>query len=209
MTAALFFSGGKDSAWCLTRIDGPVEMVTTIGPDGRVPIQGIRREVIEAQAEALGLRLTVVALPARCDNQTYVARIGEAVAERSFDRLVFGDLFLADIRAFREQAFGELGAALEFPLWGCDTRNLLQEMLAGGLRARICSVAADRLEPAHLGRVLDEAWLADLPAEIDACGENGEFHTVVEQLPPMPDPLALREGSRFERDDHWILDYRL
>jgi len=172
--AAVAWSGGKDCAWALRRVGlCATHLITTFDESsGLVPIHNVPLGAIRRQAEALRMELIAVPLPASCPNTIYVDQFGRACAE--FDTLVFGDLFLQDIREFRERSF--VNMTLEFPLWGQHTGELAREMIDGGLRA---TVTAAR-NPALIGRRFDYSLLADLPEETDPCGENGEFHTWVE-----------------------------
>ena len=174
MKVAVAWSGGKDCAWAL-RDTGPrvTHLITTFDEStGSVPIHNVPLTQIEQQAQALQRILIKVPLPQPCPNAVYVERFTKACA--GFNAIVFGDLFLAEIRAFRERSFP--GFRLEFPLWGRDTRLLAQKMISGGLRARITAAS----NPAWVGRPFDLPFLNELPPDVDPCGENGEFHTLVE-----------------------------
>lgn len=209
MKQALFFSGGKDSFWCLSMLDGPVELVTTVDErTARVPIQGIRRSIVEAQAQSLGCRLRIVELPESCDNRTYVERVGDAIREEGYERLVFGDLFLEDIRNFRERSFSGLGVELRFPIWKRPTAELAGEMIDGGLAATVCCVNPAALPDKVLGQAFGRELLARLPRTVDPCGENGEFHTLV-TAGPMMDPIPVEPGPIMDHLGHRVLDYRL
>lgn len=199
---ALMFSGGKDSVAACIALAGtgrPRWLITTCGEsDERVAIHGTHRRLIELQAERLGGQSVVVPLPGSCDNGTYIARIGAAVEpliDRGLRRLAFGDLFLEDIRAFREAQCRDLGLSAEFPLWGEDTAELARRLVEIGVDARICSVDAERIDPSNLGRRWTPEWLASLPAGIDPCGENGEFHTLVVDAPVMRSPIDVVAGE--------------
>lgn len=214
----LAWSGGKDSAWASVVLarDPAVELVglltTTREDDARVVMHRTPREVLLAQADALGLPLWQVALPDPCPNAVYQARMS-AVIERAraeqIDAIAFGDLFLADIRAYREDMLRGTGLRAVFPLWGQDTGELARAMIAGGLRATLVAVDLARMGAEWLGRGFDSALLSDLPAAVDPCGEHGEFHTLVTDLPGFARPLALRSGAVFERDGHAFLDVAL
>jgi uncharacterized protein (TIGR00290 family) len=208
----LAWSGGKDAAWTLhiLRQRPDVEVVallTTVAGD-RVAMQGIRREVLHAQADAAGLPLIEAAIPRPCGNADYetaMARaLDQAVARWPMLRTVaFGDLFLEDIRAYRESQCARAGWQVITPLFGLDTAAVARDMLAGGLRARVCCVDTQQLDSRFAGREFDEALLRDLPPEVDPCGENGEFHTCVYAGPMFSDALHLRQGETALRDDRF------
>ena len=217
----LAWSGGKDAAWTLhaLRQRGDVEVVgllTTVTEDyDRVSMQGIRRTVLHAQARAAGLPLIEAMIPARCVNDDYERAMADALAEaaRRWPRLrtvAFGDLFLEDIRAYRVQNLAKIGWEVLTPLFGADTTTLAREMIDGGLRAHLCCVDTQQLDARFAGRAFDEALLRDLPADIDPCGENGEFHTCVSAGPMFNAPLALVQGDTELRDDRFAFtDYVL
>jgi uncharacterized protein (TIGR00290 family) len=211
----LAWSGGKDSALALWRLqrDPQVELaglLTTFTERyGRVQMHGVRRILVEAQAEALGLPLHCVWLPPEADNATYRKAMGEALQiqrREGVDSVAFGDLNLADIRAFREQQLAPTGLTPLFPLWGEDTHALAREVLDAGLHATLVCVDPTRLSARLLGRAYDEALLAELPVEVDPCGENGEFHTFVHDGPNFAWPLATVLGVRREWLGHVFAD---
>jgi uncharacterized protein (TIGR00290 family) len=214
----LAWSGGKDSAWASVVLarDPSVELVglltTTREDDERVVMHRTPRAALLAQADALGLPLWETQLPDPCPNPIYAAKMG-AVVERAraegIDAIAFGDLFLADIRAYREDMLRGTGLRPVFPLWGDDTAALARTMIAGGLRATLVAVDLARLSSGFLGRAFDRDLLADLPRSVDPCGENGEFHTLVTDLPGFARPLTLRTGAVYERDGHAFLDLAL
>jgi uncharacterized protein (TIGR00290 family) len=212
MTRALLsWSGGKDAAWTLhaLRQQGEVEvagLLTTI-TDGyeRVSMQGIRVEVLHAQAAAAGLPVIEARMPPRADNATYEASFAGALEQArerwpGIDRIAFGDLFLADVRAWRDALCARLGWTPLFPLFGSDTALLARSMVAGGLRADVCCVDTMQLDAGFAGRAFDEAMLRDLPDAVDPCGEHGEFHTCVSAGPMFAAPLVLRRGDTVLRD---------
>jgi len=207
----LAWSGGKDAAWALhaLRQDAGVEVVallTTVTREhGRASMQGVRVEVLRAQAAAAGLPLLEAAIPAQCDNAAYDAAMARALAEAAerwpgTHTAAFGDLFLADIRAYREQRLSAAGWDLLTPLFGSDTGALARRMQAAGLRAHLCCVDTQQLDTSFTGRAFDAALLDALPASVDPCGENGEFHTCVSAGPMFAAPLALRRGETVLRD---------
>jgi uncharacterized protein (TIGR00290 family) len=180
-SALLFWSGGKDSAWALREFDGRVTaLVTTFDRDtGRVPIHDVPLRWIERQAEQLRIPLLSVALPFPCSNIEYLEALRPILARADADAVVFGDLFLEDIRKFRETSLEASGLEAIFPLWGRDTAKLAQQMIAGGLNAVVTAIDRAKLDAAFLGRPFDAELLAALPKDVDPCGENGEFHTFV------------------------------
>ena len=209
--ALLAWSGGKDAAWALhvLRQRGEVEVVgllsTVTEGHERASMQGVRVEVIRAQAAAAGLPLLESRIPQQCDNTCYETRFAATLEQArarwpGIGTMAFGDLLLADIRAWRESVYGRMGWKTLFPLFGRDTAAVAAEMLAGGLRADVCCVDITQLDAAFAGRAFDAALLADLPAGVDACGENGEFHTCVRAGPMFDHALDLRQGETVLRD---------
>lgn len=212
----LAWSGGKDAAWTLhaLRQRDDVEIVgllTTITlEDGRASMQGIRRDVLQAQARATGLPLLEALVPAACRNDEYERALAGALADaaRRWPRLrtiAFGDLFLEDIRAYRVRSLARLGWDILTPLFGVDTAMLARQMVDGGLRAQLCCVDTQQLDAAFAGREFDRTLLSQLPAGIDPCGENGEFHTCVRAGPMFDTPLALERGATALRDGRFAV----
>jgi uncharacterized protein (TIGR00290 family) len=207
----LSWSGGKDAAWTLHRLRADpgcevVGLLTTV-TDGyeRIAMHGIRRDILQAQAVAAGLPLVESRIPPQCDNARYEAAFAAALAEArqrwsGLETIAFGDLFLADVRAWREALCARLGWRIATPLFGADTAALAREMIGGGLRATLCCVDTTQLDAEFSGREFDADLLAQLPAAIDPCGERGEFHTCVHAGPMFRHPLALRTGERVLRD---------
>jgi uncharacterized protein (TIGR00290 family) len=209
LKALVAWSSGKDSAWALHEVQraGEVEVVgllTTVTSEfGRVSMHAVRETLLDQQAEALGLPCHKVRIPWPCVNEVYEREMGRALADaraRGVDCVVFGDLFLADVRAYREARMAGSGIEPVFPLWGRDTPRLAREMLAGGVRATLTCVDPRRLDPSFAGRAFDEALLAALPAGVDPCGENGEFHTFVSAGPLFRAPLQVAVGEIVERE---------
>jgi uncharacterized protein (TIGR00290 family) len=206
--AWLAWSSGKDSAWSLVELrrQGGVEvtgLLTTVSaPRDRVAMHDVRRELLQAQAAATGLPLHVVTLPDPCPNEAYEAAMREAVATaqgEGVEAVAFGDLFLEDIRGYREAQMAGSGLRPLFPLWGRPTAALARAMIAGGIRARLTSVDPRRLDASFAGREFDEALLADLPPEVDPCGENGEFHSFAWDGPMFARPVRVAPGPIAER----------
>ena len=209
------WSSGKDStlALAVVRNDPSVEvtgLLTTVNADAnRVAMHAVRRELLEAQAQRLGLPLHVVEIPYPCPNEVYEARMQDAmdaaVAE-GVEVTVFGDLFLADVRTYREQALAGTGITPLFPLWERPTDVLAQQMLEAGIQAVLTCVDPAQLPAAFAGRSFDAELLADLPAGVDPCGERGEFHTFVWDGPGFSSPIDVEVGQVVTRDGFVFCD---
>ena len=203
MKTLLAWSSGKDSAWALDRLRqqgiAVAALLTTINEAAdRVAMHGVRRRLLEAQAESAGLPLWVVRLPWPCTNQDYESRMAEACAKavaEGFDAMAFGDLYLRDVRQYRERQLAGTGLQPVFPLWELPTARLAREMIEGGLRARLCSVDSKALDASFAGREFDLNLLENLPAAVDPCGENGEFHTFAYDGPMFRSPLCVESGE--------------
>jgi uncharacterized protein (TIGR00290 family) len=209
MKTLLSWSTGKDSAWSLNvlRQDPAVEVAglfTTVNEAfDRVAMHAVRRAILKAQAQAAGLPLHVIEIPWPCSNEAYEQRLGAFVAaqkEAGVEAMAFGDLFLEDIRAYRVDKLTGSGIEPVFPLWRRDTTALAREMLAGGLKARLTCVDPAKLPAEFAGREFDAALLADLPASVDPCGENGEFHTCVYAGPMFSHEIEVDLGEVQARD---------
>jgi uncharacterized protein (TIGR00290 family) len=205
------WSGGKDAAWTLHTLQKSarwdvVGLLTTVTDEyDRVAMHGIRRDVLHAQTALAGLPLIEARQPRNADNAAYEAALAVALeTARSrwpdLRHVAFGDLFLADVRAYRDALCSRLDWTPVYPLFGSDTNLLAGQMLAGGLRAILCCVDTQQLDAGFAGRDFDAALLADLPANADRCGERGEFHTCVHAGPMFAEPLALRRGETLLRD---------
>jgi uncharacterized protein (TIGR00290 family) len=213
----LSWSSGKDSAWALhvLRQQPDIELIgllTTLNSEfQRVAMHGTRRSVLEAQAEAARLPLWVVPLPWPCSNEVYEQLMTEvcnrAVCEH-IDAIAFGDLFLPDIRAYREAQLKPTGLEPLFPLWEIPTALLARDMIAGGLRAKLVCVDTKQLPGSFAGRDFDASFLRDLPPEIDPCGERGEFHTSVYDGPMFAAPVNLQAGEVIDRDGFVFADFQ-
>ena len=214
----LSWSSGKDCAWALhvLRRQGDVEiagLLTTLNTEfNRVAMHGTQRSVLEAQAEAAQLPLWIVPLPWPCSNEIYEARMkaacDRAVAER-VDAIAFGDLFLRDVRAYREKQLQPTGLEPLFPLWEIPTRELAREMIAAEVRAKLVCVDTAQLPASFAGRDFDDALLSELPAQVDPCGERGEFHTCAYAGPMFAHPLALTPGEIIQRESFAYADFHL
>lgn len=214
MSVLLAWSSGKDSAWALhvlrqqgAEVSG---LLTTVNEThGRVAMHAVRRELLERQARAVGLPLTVVPIPSPCPNEVYEAAMAEALAaarSAGVKAVAFGDLFLEEVRRYREERMAGSGLGCLFPLWGRPTAGLAREMIAGGLAAWLTCIDPRKL-PAHFaGRAFDAALLAELPPGVDPCGENGEFHSFASSAPMFREPVAVRPGEVVERDGFVFAD---
>jgi uncharacterized protein (TIGR00290 family) len=209
------WSSGKDSAWVLQvlrteRIGTPAGLLTTINESAdRVAMHAVRTDVLRAQADAVGLPLFPVSIPSPCPNEIYEGRMAEACRDAvaaGFTHVAFGDLFLEDVRRYREARLAETGLTPLFPLWGRPTPELAREMIAGGVRARLTCVDPRVIPAALAGREFDATLLADLPPGADPCGERGEFHTCVTDGPMFSRPLEVRSGITVERDGFVFVD---
>lgn len=212
----LSWSTGKDAAWTLhtLRQAGDVEVVgllTTINTEfGRVAMHATRQNLLEAQAKAVGLPLLTVPIPWPCSNIQYEAAFLTALeeAKRTLDvtHIAFGDLFLEDIRAYRVAQLQGTGLTPLFPLWGQPTRRLAEEMIADGLQAVLTCVDPRRLSADFTGRSFDTELLDALPADVDSCGEGGEFHTFAFDGPMFASSIAIETGEIVERDGFVFAD---
>ena len=214
--ALVCWSSGKDSAWALeaVRLEGRFEiaaLLTTLteGYD-RVSMHGVREEILNLQAARARLPCIKVRIPPRCVNEDYERAMGAALEQarrEGVTHAVFGDLFLEDVRRYREERLAGSGIEPVFPLWGRDTRALAAEMIAGGLSAAVVCVDPRRLPDSFAGREFDASFLVDLPPGVDPCGENGEFHTCVTAGPMFDRPIALRPGEVVLRDGFVFADF--
>lgn len=211
----LSWSSGKDSAWTLhvlrQRADVEVTgLLTTINTNfQRVAMHGTRYELLQAQARAVGLPLWEVPLPWPCSNDVYEGAMAAACTsalQKGIDAVAFGDLFLEEVRRYREERLRGTGLEPIFPLWGCNTHDLIHEMLDGGLRARIVCVDPAKLSGEFIGCDLDEQMLRFLPASVDPCGENGEFHTFAYAGPMFREPIPIENGKCVTRDGFLFAD---
>lgn len=207
-TLALGWSGGKDSALALWKLreqgTEPRCLLTTVkGEDGRVAMHGVRGELLRAQADRVGLPLVEVPIPTPCPDEVYEARMAAALGGaqlKGVEEMAFGDLFLEDIRAYRESRLAAAGLKAGFPVWGLDTAALADRFLALGFKAILVCVDPRALAPSFVGRELDGRLLAELPQGVDPCGENGEFHTFVYDGPIFDAPVECERGEVVERE---------
>jgi uncharacterized protein (TIGR00290 family) len=213
--ALISWSSGKDSAFALHEVrraekfDVVGALTTVTETFGRVSIHGVRQEILHAQLDAAGLPPRIVPIPYPCPNDIYEARMSEAVAsavQEGITHIIFGDLFLEDIRAYREQKLAGTGITPVFPLWRRPTLELAHAMIASGFEAHLATVDLKKLPAEFAGRKFDLQLLADLPDGVDPCGENGEFHTCVVAGPVFARCLAVTPGERVERDGYAYCD---
>jgi uncharacterized protein (TIGR00290 family) len=213
--ALIAWSSGKDSAWALheVRQRNDCEIVgalTTVTETfGRVSMHGVREELLAAQLDATGLAPTIVRIPFPCPNDVYEARMAEALVRARSEgvtQIIFGDLFLEDVRSYREQKLAGTGIAPIFPLWGRPTPALAREMIDAGVETYLVSVDLKQIAQAFAGRRLDHAVLADLPATADPCGERGEFHTFVAAGPMLTRRIDVTVGEVVQRDGFAFAD---
>ena len=216
--AILAWSSGKDSAWALhvLRQRQEVEVVgllTTINEHfDRVAMHAVRSELLRAQALAVGMPLHPVAIPWPCSNEDYEAAMSRAVTQLKQDGvsvMAFGDLFLEDVRKYREDKLRGTGIEPAFPLWGIPTSTLARQMIDGGLRARLTCIDPKQLSSQFAGREFDADLLRDLPAEVDPCGERGEFHSFAYDGPIFGHAVPIRAGEIVERDSFVFADLLL
>jgi uncharacterized protein (TIGR00290 family) len=211
----LSWSGGKDSAFALHTLRSspdfePVGLLTTITEDyDRISIHGVRRELLERQAESIDLPLHKVLIHKDCTNEIYEERLAAAlrgIKSQGIHHVAFGDLYLEDIRAYREKQMAPLGLQPVFPVWGLDTTDLAHDLIRLGFQAVLVCVDTDILDPVFAGRAYDEDLLRDLPADVDLCGENGEFHTFVHAGPIFREPIGIKLGRVEGRGRFWFRD---
>ena len=209
------WSGGKDSAMALHALQAAGEcaiaaLLTTITEEyDRISMHGVRRALLERQAESLGLPLHAVLIPSQCINAIYEERMKEALAKhftRGIRRVAFGDIFLEDLRVYREKNLAQIGMQALFPIWKRDTRELAREFTRLGFRAITVCVDPRVLDASFAGRELDANFFAELPPGVDPCGENGEFHTFVFDGPVFKMPIAFHTGEKVVRDGFCFCD---
>ena len=215
MKVLVSWSSGKDSAWMLhvLRQDPSIEiggLLTTMNEAfDRVAMHAVRRQMLEKQAAAAGVPLKTIPLPWPCTNEEYEERMRTAVAEavaEGFTHVAFGDLFLEDVRRYREQRLAGTGLTPLFPIWGIPTDQLAVDMVASGLRSVLTCVNPKLLDRSFAGRQFDRALLADLPDGVDKCGERGEFHSFAYDGPMFDRPVAVTVGDVVDRDGFVFAD---
>jgi len=211
----LAWSSGKDSAFALSELSKREDLevaglFTSVTAEfERVSMHSTRMTLLQQQAEALGLPLEIVLLPSPCSNEEYAKRMAKLLSKAKsagISKMAFGDLYLDDVRAYRETMLAGTGLEPIFPLWKRPTRELANEMIRYGLKAVLTSVDPSKLDGAFVGREFGERLLADLPATVDPCGENGEFHTFVYAHPMFKFPIPIRRGAIVQRDGFFFAD---
>jgi len=209
------WSGGKDSAMALHALRADADyritaLLTTITEEyDRISMHGVRRVLLERQAESLGLPLHLVPIPPQCSNAIYEARMKEALEQhfaRGVRKVAFGDIFLEDLREYREKNLAQIGMKALFPIWKRDTSELAREFVRQGFRAVTVCVDPRVLDASFAGRELDTSFFTDLPPGVDSCGENGEFHTFVLDGPIFRTPIPCRVGEKVTRDGFCFCD---
>lgn len=214
-TVLLSWSSGKDCAWALQQLreDPDVQVVglfTTLNQAvERVAIHGVQKALLQAQAASVGLPITLLPLPWPCSNEDYeqvMAQFFAGLSVQGISHIAFGDIFLADVRAYRERQLLGTGLMPLFPLWGMASQTLAHSMIEHGVKARICALDSQQLAPQLLGHEFDDALQNALPAQVDPCGERGEFHTFVYDGPMFNQPLNIRLGERVQCDVMWFVD---
>jgi uncharacterized protein (TIGR00290 family) len=213
--AWMAWSSGKDAAWALhvARESGEFDilrLLMTVSKEyGRVTMHAVREELVAAQARSLGLPVHFLSIPSPCPQEMYDTAMRSALARASAEgvsRVIFGDLFLEDVRAYRVERTHEAGLQTVFPLWQLDTRVLAREMIEGGLEAIVTSVDPKQAPREIIGHAFDGRLLASLPPSVDPCGENGEFHTFAWNGPMFSEPVAVVRGEVVERDGFLFTD---
>jgi len=214
--AWLAWSSGKDSAWALHTVRQSAEfevvaLLTTVNEKySRVAMHAVRESLLDMQADAAGLPLVKVPIPSSCTNEIYEHAMGEAMERAKAEgvtHVIFGDLFLEDVRAYREKQLARCDVTPVFPLWGRDTRQLAEEMIAGGLSAYLTCVDPRKLDRSFAGRKFDAELLRTLPTDVDPCGENGEFHSFVNDGPMFKQAIPVTPGKIVERDGFVFADF--
>lgn len=214
----LWWSSGKDSAWTLHELRAQPDvdvtgLVTTVNEDlDRVSVHAVRRDLLHAQAQSIGLELRTVLLPHPCPNDAYEAAFRKTIEDardHGVEYMAFGDLFLDDVRSYREGLLDDTGVEPVFPLWGRDTTRLAREMIDGGLRATITCVDPNLVPGELAGREFDARLMTDLPTGADPCGERGEFHTFAWSGPMFSKPVPCKIGETVERDGFIYADLML
>lgn len=209
------WSGGKDSCLALQELQRAPDvrvaaLVTTLTRDfDRISMHGVRRSLLERQAVSLGLPLHLVEISKDAGNEEYETAMGQAFAafrDQGISSVAFGDLFLEDVRAYRERLLAKHGMVGHYPVWGLNTAELIREFIADGFRTAVVCVDPAQLDPSFAGRVIDEQFLNDLPPYVDPCGENGEFHTFVFDGPIFREPVRFSFGETVCRDSFWFCD---
>ncbi|WP_372920521.1 diphthine--ammonia ligase [Salegentibacter sp.] len=206
--AYLNWSSGKDAAFALYQVQKEGEfdvqkLVSTVNTEtNRVSMHGLRVKLMQQQADAIGIPLQLIKLDGNVSMQAYNELMEietEKLLNEGFNYSIFGDIFLEDLREYREKQLGEIGIKAVFPLWKKDTSQLMQDFLEAGFKAIVVCVNAEKIDKSFCGRLIDESFLKDLPSDVDPCGENGEFHTFVYDGPIFREPISFEIGEIVER----------
>lgn len=214
---ALSWSGGKDSSLALQKLRRRGEsevtgLLTTVTEDyDRISMHGVRRSLLDMQAERLELPLEVVHIPRDSSNSVYEERMGKALEKlrsEGVSKIAFGDLFLEDIRRYREGRLKEVGMTAIFPLWRSDTTELAHSFISSGFRAIVCCVDTRKLDRNYCGAEFDDDFISSLPPGTDPCGENGEFHTFVYDGPIFSSGIKVKRGETVVREDFCFTDLK-
>lgn len=209
------WSSGKDSAWALYNLqqDPEIDLVglfCTVNKEfNRVAMHGVRVELLQKQAQSIGLPLEILEIPNPCSNSEYEAVMGQFVdraKSNKVEHFAFGDLFLEDIRHYREEKLKDSGISPIFPIWGIPTDMLVRQMISGGLKTVITCIDPKQISKEFVGKELDESFLSALPKNIDPCGENGEFHSFVFDGPMFKERIEIRVGDIVQRDNFVFAD---
>ncbi|MBI2913481.1 MAG: adenine nucleotide alpha hydrolase [Chloroflexi bacterium] len=214
-SVVMCWSGGKDSAFALWKLQqdrryNVTGLLTTLTEGyNRVAMAGFREELLHAQGERLGLPLYPVWIPPACINRVYEAAMARAIERIKLDgaqAVAFGDIYLEDVRAYREKMMAPTGLETLFPNWGSDTQKMAREVIDAGFRATLVCVDPNQVPADLAGREYDDSLLQNLPDGADPCGERGEFHTFVHAAPNFRSPIGVRAGERVQRDGFWFAD---
>jgi uncharacterized protein (TIGR00290 family) len=209
------WSSGKDSAWALYTLQNDpnfevVGLYTTVNKKfDRVAMHAVRVELLKLQAESLGLPIEIIELPFPCSNEAYesiMRNFLETVQKRDVEAMAFGDLYLEDIRKYREDKLKDSGYDIVSPIWGCDTKELSEKMITAGVKTVVTCVDPSQLDVSFCGRMYNKTFLEDLPEQVDPCGENGEFHSFVFDGPMFKWPVPVVVGEAIERDGFVFTD---
>lgn len=206
--AYMNWSGGKDAAFCLHKMQQDKNYSTDLlltsinAAHNRISMHGVRRELLELQAKAIGIPLTTVELPEQPTMKEYEETMGKklsALKEKGYEAAVFGDIFLEDLRRYREEKMASLGIECRFPLWNMSTTRLMEEFISSGFRAIVVCVNEKFLDKSFCGRIIDETFVRDMPSNVDICGENGEYHSFVVDGPVFKYPVSCKRGEIVRR----------
>jgi len=212
----LSWSGGKDCAMALYELQRKHEyevagLLTTITKDyDRISMHGVRRTLLEQQAASIGIPLIKIFLPAKCSNEIYEQAMSIAMnelKEKGIDTIAFGDIYLEDLRAYREKNLAKADVKAIFPLWKRDSKELIATFISLGFKAITATVDSKKLSAHFCGREIDESFISALPENVEQCGENGEFHTFCYAGPIFKSTIKFTVGEKLLRDGFWYCDF--